>query len=86
MKMSLLNRFLLNLAKLRRLSWDVLKIAIAAREIQRPTFQSHVFKRGFPNLQTYPLHPLKVVIDETGDRKKGKKTAASARQYLGFAE
>ncbi len=26
---------------------------------------------------------MTLVIDETGDRKKGKKTAASARQYLG---
>ncbi len=27
--------------------------------------------------------PIKVVIDETGDRKKGKKTDYVARQYLG---
>ncbi|MDI9637988.1 IS701 family transposase [Geitlerinema splendidum] len=28
-------------------------------------------------------HPITVVIDETGDRKKGKKTDYVARQYLG---
>jgi SRSO17 transposase len=34
-------------------------------------------------LKTLNSRPIQVVIDETGDRKKGKKTDYVARQYLG---